>query len=50
MTNPDITHCLETDPTSGEDDAGGGIEVEGLIEGQSVENGEGEGNVMHVCL
>lgn len=38
-----LTHCLETDPASGEGDAGSASEVEGLNEGQPVENGEGEG-------
>lgn len=45
MTSSDFTCYLETDPTSGEDDAGGGNEVEGLTERQSLENGEREGNV-----
>lgn len=38
-----LTHCLETDPASGEGDTSSASEVEGLIEGQPVENGEGEG-------
>lgn len=45
MTNSDLTHILKTDSTSGEDDTGGGNQVQGLIKRESVENGEGKGNV-----
>ena len=43
ITDTWLTHCLETDPASLEGDAGSASEVEGLIEEQPIENGEGEG-------